>query len=136
MFDKRDTRVAVIGLGYVGLPLAVEFGRHFDTTGFDVNRKRVDEIARKIDRTDEVTDEEFAAATRFSATTDAAGIAGCNFYIVTVPTPIDEFKNPDLGAMIAASRTVGPLLKRGDVVVFESTVYPGVTEEICAPILA
>src|SRR5690606_18134136 len=101
-----------------------------------VNTKRVEEIGRGHDRTDEVTADEFAAAKRFRAVSEPAGIADCNFYIVTVPTPIDEYKNPDLRVMVAASETVGPLLKRGDVVVYESTVYPGVTEDVCAPILA
>ncbi len=136
IFDPANARVGVIGLGYVGLPLAIEFGRHFPTIGFDINEARVSEIEARRDRTGEVTVDEFAAAEKFSCSLKSSALQGCNFYIVTVPTPIDEFKNPDLRAMIAASHMVGPLLNAGDVVVYESTVYPGVTEDVCAPILA
>ncbi|MEX0900444.1 MAG: nucleotide sugar dehydrogenase [Gammaproteobacteria bacterium] len=134
--DPAKARIGVIGLGYVGLPLAVEFGQHFPTIGFDLNQQRIDEIDGRRDRTGEVSASEFEAAEDFSCSADLNALTGCNFYIVTVPTPIDEFKNPDLRAMIAASNSIGPLLKQGDVVVYESTVYPGVTEDVCAPILA
>jgi UDP-N-acetyl-D-glucosamine/UDP-N-acetyl-D-galactosamine dehydrogenase len=129
-------RVGIVGLGYVGLPLAVYMARHFPVTGFDVNQARVNELAGARDRTDEVTDEEFAAARDLTFTTSANALKDCNFYIVTVPTPIDQAKRPDLSALMRASETVGRALSLGDVVVYESTVYPGATEEVCVPILA
>jgi UDP-N-acetyl-D-galactosamine dehydrogenase len=131
-----EVRIGIIGLGYVGLPLAVYLARHFPVMGFDVNKTRVKELATTRDRTGEVTDEEFAAARDITFTNDLDALRGCNFYIVTVPTPIDEAKRPDLTALIGASETAGRVLSTGDVVVYESTVYPGATEEICVPILA
>jgi UDP-N-acetyl-D-glucosamine/UDP-N-acetyl-D-galactosamine dehydrogenase len=131
-----QVRIGIIGLGYVGLPLAVHMARHFPVTGFDVNRARVSALANGEDRTGEVTEEEFAAARGISFTADAEGLRDCNFYIVTVPTPIDGAKRPDLLALERASEAVGRVLSRGDVVVYESTVYPGATEEVCVPILA
>jgi len=131
----NETRVAIIGLGYVGLPLAVEFGRHYDTIGFDINSARVAELRAGRDSTLEVSGEELSGAARLRCTTDIEALRDRNFFIVTVPTPIDDAKRPDLGALIGASRTVGKVLKKGDIVVFESTVYPGATEEDCAPIL-
>ena len=130
-----QTRIAVIGLGYVGLPLAVEFGKHFDTTGFDIDATRVDALGRGDDRTGETDAAALAAATRLRLTTDAATLADCTVFIVTVPTPVDEANRPDLGPLERASETVGRVLKRGDVVVYESTVYPGTTEEVCVPVL-
>jgi len=127
--------IGIIGLGYVGLPLAVYMARRFPVTGFDVNRTRVAELGSHRDRTGEVTDAEFAAAGDLSFTTDTKALEACNFYIITVPTPIDQAKRPDLTALERASETVGKALSRGDVVVYESTVYPGATEEICVPIL-
>jgi UDP-N-acetyl-D-galactosamine dehydrogenase len=134
--ELDNVRVGIIGLGYVGLPLAVYMARHFPVTGFDVNRRRVLELVKGGDRTGEVTDEEFAAARTISFTADTEALRDCNFYMVTVPTPIDEAKRPDLTALIRASETVGRVLSPGDVVVYESTVYPGATEEVCVPILA
>ena len=131
----ESVRIAVIGLGYVGLPLAAYFGRRYDVVGFDIDTRRIDELKRGIDRTREVTDEERDAATRLTFSSDPAALADCNFYIVTVPTPIDAAKRPDLTALQKASETVGRTLKRGDIVVYESTVYPGATEEVCVPIL-
>jgi len=131
----EDIRIAVIGLGYVGLPLAVHMARAFPVVGFDVDEKRIAELRERRDRTREVTDEEFAAARNLSFSSDTRDIEGCNFFIVTVPTPIDASKRPDLSAVMAASRAVGGVLKQGDVVVYESTVYPGVTEEIAVPLL-
>jgi UDP-N-acetyl-D-galactosamine dehydrogenase len=131
--DLADIRIGVIGLGYVGLPLAVYLSRHFPVLGFDVDTSRVDELKRGNDRTREVTDEEFAAAKTLGYAADIAALANCNFYIVTVPTPVDQVKRPDLSALIAASRTVGSVLSQGDVVVYESTVFPGATEEVCIP---
>src|SRR6478752_5398852 len=132
----ENVRVGIIGLGYVGLPLAVYMARHFPVQGFDVNKARVGELVKGGDRTGEVTEEEFAAARTISFTADTETLRGCNFYIVTVPTPIDEAKRPDLTALMRASETVGRVLSPGDVVVYESTVYPGATEEVCVPILA
>src|SRR6478672_1249573 len=132
----ENVRVGIIGLGYVGLPLAVYMARHFPVLGFDVNQARVGELAKGRDRTGEVTDEEFAAARTLSFAADIEALHDCNFYIVTVPTPIDEAKRPDLMALMRASETVGRALSPGDVVVYESTVYPGATEEVCVPILA
>ncbi len=135
MFNLRNCRIGIVGLGYVGLPLAVEFGKHFDTVGFDVNEKRISELKGRRDRTLEVTRAELAAATRLSFTTALADIKRCRVYIVTVPTPIDQYNRPDLKPLVAASTSVGKVLKRGDVVIYESTVYPGCTEEVCVPIL-
>jgi UDP-N-acetyl-D-galactosamine dehydrogenase len=127
--------VAVIGLGYVGLPLAVELGKHYDVVGFDINSKRVKELQAGFDRTGEASSEQIQSSKgiRFSDTLDA--IASCNFYIVTVPTPIDQFKAPDLKPLLKASAMLGGILKKGDIVVYESTVYPGCTEEDCVPVL-
>jgi len=133
--EMKDTKIAVIGLGYVGLPLAVEFGKYFDTRGFDINESRIDEISSGHDATLEVGKEEFAAAKRFSCTGNLTDLEDCNVYIVTVPTPIDTAKRPDLSALHSASRLVGQVLSAGNVVIYESTVYPGATEEDCAPIL-
>ena len=137
MRELASARIGIIGLGYVGLPLAVEFGKQFDTIGLDINADRIAELKRGIDATLEVEPELFAEAQRLRFCDDpgAAELADCNVYIVTVPTPIDEFKRPDLGPLKAASRSVGQLLRRGDVVIYESTVYPGATEEDCVPIL-
>jgi UDP-N-acetyl-D-galactosamine dehydrogenase len=131
----EDVRLAVVGLGYVGLPVAVAFGSRLPTIGFDINSKRIAELKRGRDITNEVTPEEFAAATRISYTDDPAGIADCTVFIITVPTPIDEHKRPDFRPLESASRTVGGVLKAGDLVIYESTVYPGATEEVCVPIL-
>ncbi len=125
--------LAIIGLGYVGLPLAVEFGKKYTTIGFDINAKRIEELKEGYDRTLEVSQEELQAAKNLSFTTSIEDIKRANIYIVTVPTPIDEHKNPDLTPLIMASRTVGRVLKKGDIVIYESTVYPGCTEEVCVP---
>jgi UDP-N-acetyl-D-glucosamine/UDP-N-acetyl-D-galactosamine dehydrogenase len=135
MISLRSCRIGVIGLGYVGLPLAVEFGKRFDTVGFDVNAKRIKALQAGRDTTLETTRQELKAAARLTFTTNPAGLKRCRVFIVTVPTPIDEHKRPDLGPLRRASETVGRALKRGDVVVYESTVYPGCTEEVCVPIL-
>ena len=130
-----DPTVAVIGLGYVGLPLAVEFGKVLPTIGFDIDRGRIGELREGHDRTREVSDAELAAAAQLSLSDDTAALAAADVFIVTVPTPIDAFRRPDLGPLAAASRTVGEALATGNIVVYESTVYPGATEEFCAPIL-
>jgi UDP-N-acetyl-D-galactosamine dehydrogenase len=132
---SEDTRVAVIGLGYVGLPLAVGFGRRLATLGFDINAARIAELRAHRDHTLEVSPEELKATPQLRFSADAADLAQCNVFIVTVPTPIDDAKRPDLSPLEAASRTVGKAIGRGGVVVFESTVYPGATEEICVPII-
>jgi UDP-N-acetyl-D-glucosamine/UDP-N-acetyl-D-galactosamine dehydrogenase len=131
----EQEKIAVIGLGYVGLPVAISFGRKLPTVGFDIRQRRVDELKRGHDDTLEVTDDQLASAKQLELTADPARLAGCTFYIVAVPTPIDSNNRPDLGPMVSASNTIGPHLRAGDVVVYESTVYPGVTEEVCGPIL-
>ena len=130
-----STKIGIIGLGYVGLPLAVEFGKLYDTVGFDINAKRVEDLKHGIDRTLETSAEEIKAAKRLLVTTAVEDLRPCNFFVVTVPTPIDEYKRPDLTPVERATETVGKALKKGDVVVYESTVYPGCTEELCVPIL-
>lgn len=131
----QDIRLAVVGLGYVGLPLAVEFGRKRPVVGFDINQRRIDELKDGNDFTLETTREELAAAKYLTYTTHLDDLRECNCYIVTVPTPIDEYKRPDLTPLIKASETVGKVLKKGDIVIYESTVYPGCTEEDCVPVL-
>ncbi len=135
-FIKRPARIAVLGLGYVGLPLAVAFAAAHDVLGFDIGRARIDGLRRGEDRTLEVTPEALAAAARLAFTTDPRDLVGCDVFIVTVPTPIDAYKRPDLSALMAASRTVGGAIRPGGVVIYESTVYPGATEEDCAPVVA
>ena len=130
-----DVRIGIIGLGYVGLPLAVYLARHFPVIGFDIDRQRVAELRSGLDRTREVTEEEFAQAERIAYAADAESLKEANFYIVTVPTPVDQAKRPDLSALVAASEIVGSVLSPGNIVVFESTVYPGATEEVCVPVL-
>jgi UDP-N-acetyl-D-galactosamine dehydrogenase len=131
-----DVRIAIVGLGYVGLPLAVHMAREYPVVGFDVDEGRIAELRAGLDRTREVTAEELAGAEMLKFTGEAEALRGCNFYIVTVPTPLDPAKRPDLSALIAASRTVGGVIAAGDVVVFESTVFPGATEEVCVPQIA
>ncbi len=133
--ELQDVRLAVIGLGYVGLPLAVEFGRKRPVVGFDINPRRIEDLKVGDDFTLETTQEELAAARHLSYTTNIDDLRACNVYIVTVPTPIDEYKRPDLTPLIKASETVSRVLKRGDIVIYESTVYPGCTEEDCVPVL-
>ncbi len=128
-----EIRIGIVGLGYVGLPLAVNMARFYPVAGFDVDTRRVDELVGGIDRTAEIGEEEFAASKDIAFTSDEKKLGACNFLIITVPTPIDKSNRPDLSALIAASRTVGSALKPGAVVVYESTVYPGATEEICVP---
>jgi UDP-N-acetyl-D-galactosamine dehydrogenase len=130
-----DTKIAIIGLGYVGLPLAVEFGKHYDTLGFDINTQRVDQLRSGQDRTLETTTEELASATLLQFSTDASELAERNVFIVTVPTPIDKANRPDLTPLVKASETVGKALRQGAIVIYESTVYPGATEEVCVPVL-
>jgi UDP-N-acetyl-D-galactosamine dehydrogenase len=128
-------RIAIVGLGYVGLPLAVEFGKRYDTLGYDIRPERIAALRRGEDTTLEVTPGELAESTRLRCTDRLDDLRDCTVYIVTVPTPIDGAKRPDLAPLVSASEAVGRLLKRGDTVVYESTVYPGCTEEICVPVL-
>lgn len=127
--------IAIIGLGYVGLPLAVEFGKVVNVIGFDINKERIAELRRFHDRTREVEPDELKASKLLAYSDNALDLKKANYFIVTVPTPIDEFKKPDLRPLEGASKTVGGALKKGDVVIYESTVYPGCTEEVCVPIL-
>jgi UDP-N-acetyl-D-galactosamine dehydrogenase len=131
----KDTRIGIVGLGYVGLPLAVEFGKHYPTVGFDIKEDRIAELARGEDSTLEATSEELKAAKQLKYSTDRKTLAECNTFIVTVPTPVGKNNRPVLTPLKGASETVGSVLKKGDVVVYESTVYPGCTEEYCVPIL-
>ncbi len=133
--NLEDIKLSIVGLGYVGLPLAVEFGRKRPVVGFDINQRRIYELKAGNDFTLETTQEELAAAKYLSYTTNLDDLHGCNCYIVTVPTPIDEYKRPNLTPLIKASETVGKVLKKGDIVIYESTVYPGCTEEDCVPVL-
>ena len=133
--NAKDTRIAVIGLGYVGLPLAVEFGKIYPTTGFDINRSRIAALISGHDSTLEVDTAALESAAHLSYTTDVDKLKACNIYIVTIPTPIDIHKRPDLSPLEKASETVGKVLSKGDIVIYESTVYPGATEEVCVPIL-
>lgn len=131
----NTSKIAIIGLGYVGLPLAIEFGKKITTIGFDINQARIDELKTGMDSTLEVSPEEMQEATKISYTSTLDDIENCNIYIVTVPTPIDKHNRPDLTPLEKSSSSVGKVLKKGDIVVYESTVYPGATEEICVPIL-
>ena len=134
-FELHQVKLGIVGLGYVGLPLAVEFGKRFPTVGYDINRARIDELLAGRDSSLEVEPEELCAVEGLSFTDRAEDLAECNVFIVTVPTPIDEYKAPDLGPLESASRTLGGIIKPGCIVIYESTVYPGATEEVCLPII-
>lgn len=137
LYSIKDRKIAILGLGYVGLPLAVAFSKHFPTMGFDIDEDRVAELKEAHDRTRQIPQERLAAALPlFELSTDFGRLADFNTFIITVPTPVDEAKTPDLRALRAATIALAPHLKRGDVVVYESTVYPGCTEEVCVPLLA
>ncbi|OOZ40411.1 Vi polysaccharide biosynthesis protein VipA/TviB [Solemya pervernicosa gill symbiont] len=135
MFDIDGVKIGMVGLGYVGLPLAVEFGKRWPTVGYDTNSVRIEELKSGHDGTLEVEPELLAAAEQLSYSDQLDSLQSCNFYVITVPTPIDESKQPDLSPLISASRAIGSVILAGDVVVYESTVYPGATEEVCVPIL-
>jgi len=135
MLQLPELKIAIIGLGYVGLPLAVEFGKKVPVTGFDIHQKRIDELKAGQDHTLEVSPEELTQATQLTYTAQLEDLEDCNFFIVTVPTPIDGVNRPDLNPLIKASTSIGQALKKGDVGVYESTVYPGATEEVCIPVL-
>ena len=135
MLTLSELKIAVIGLGYVGLPLAVEFGKKVPVVGFDIHQKRIDELKSGQDHTLEVSPEELAQSAHLTYSANLEDLKDCNFFIVTVPTPIDEFKQPDLTPLVKASTSIGKVLNKGDMVVYESTVYPGATEETCIPVL-
>jgi len=135
MNNLGNRRVAIIGLGYVGLPLAVEFGKKFETVGFDVNELRIKELLGGYDATMEVSKDQLMGSKSLIFSSDATNIENCNIFIITVPTPIDKHKNPNLTSLVGASVAVGRVLKKEDIVIYESTVYPGATEEVCVPIL-
>jgi UDP-N-acetyl-D-galactosamine dehydrogenase len=135
MPELSTAKIGIIGLGYVGLPLALEFGKQYTTVGLDIKTERIEELKAGRDSTREATAEELSQASRLIYTSNPDDLADCNTYIVTVPTPIDAYKRPDLTLLERASQTVGRLLREGDVVIYESTVYPGATEEVCVPIL-
>ncbi|MDH4254886.1 MAG: nucleotide sugar dehydrogenase, partial [Gammaproteobacteria bacterium] len=134
-FEINKLRIGVIGLGYVGLPLAVEFGKRYPTVGFDVKEARIDELNAGHDSTLEVEEDELAQAGKLKFTSDSMDLAGCNFYVVTVPTPVSNDNRPLLSPLRYASQTLATVIQKGDIVVFESTVYPGCTEEFCIPII-
>ena len=132
---NKNNRICIIGLGYVGLPLAVEFGKKRDVVGFDINQNRIKELNSSNDSTLEITSKELKSAIYLSCTSNIEDIKDCKIYIITVPTPIDKNKKPDLDPLKKSSATIGEVLKKGDIVIYESTVYPGATEEVCVPIL-
>ncbi|MCE7040565.1 nucleotide sugar dehydrogenase [Dyadobacter sp. CY312] len=133
--EVAASKIAIIGLGYVGLPLAVEFSRKYPVLGFDINRERIEELKAGYDRTQEISEQDFQRVQDLAFSGDTDSLRAYNTYIVTVPTPIDNYKKPDLGPLLKASQTVGSVLKKGDIVIYESTVYPGCTEEDCVPVL-
>jgi UDP-N-acetyl-D-galactosamine dehydrogenase len=133
--DVKDVKLAIVGLGYVGLPLAVEFGKTISTTGYDINAARIEELKNGCDSTLEVEAELLRQAVYLDYTTDLGRLKDCNIFVVTVPTPIDGHKRPDLTPLVKSSESIGKVLKKGDIVIYESTVYPGATEEVCVPVL-
>jgi len=135
MIDLVNCKIAVIGLGYVGLPLAVEFSKKYSVVGFDINKKRIEELLSGVDSTLEISNSELASCNALTLTSNKSDLVSCNVYIVTVPSPIDRHRKPDFNPLISASKMIGELIKTGDVVIYESTVYPGATEEVCIPII-
>ena len=135
MLQLSDLKIAIIGLGYVGLPLAVEFGKKVSVIGFDIHQKRIDELKNGRDHTLEVSPEELVQSTHLQYSAHLDDLKDCNFFIVTVPTPIDSVNRPDLTPLCKASETIGKVISKGDIVVYESTVYPGATEEVCIPVI-
>ena len=135
MSKLSDVKIAIIGLGYVGLPLAVAFAKKFDVIGFDINSSRIKELESGVDSSLEISSTELQGATSLSFSSDETDLTSCNTFIVTVPTPIDEFKRPDLTPLVKASQMLGRIIKKGDVIIYESTVYPGATEDDCIPVV-
>jgi len=133
--NLENVKIAVIGQGYVGLPLAIEFGKKYPTLGFDINKIRIDDLKKGIDLTNEATNEQIKSAKQLTFSANISDIKDCNIYIVTVPTPIDEFKTPDLNPLRSASKMIGDIIKKEDIIIYESTVFPGCTEEVCVPLL-
>ena len=131
-----DAKIAVVGLGYVGLPLAVEFGKYRNVIGFDINSERINDLNNKVDSTLEISSEDLLQSKKLSFTNDVDNISKCNVFIITVPTPIDKNNSPNLIPLRKASEMIAKILKKGDLVIYESTVYPGATEEVCVPILS
>src|SRR5262245_28063825 len=130
----NNKKIAVIGLGYVGLPLAVEFGKSRDVLGFDVNQARINELRDRKDSTLEVTTDDLIAARQLTYSSNLADLTDCGIFIITVPTPIDKANRPDLTPLVKASETVGKVMQSGSIVIYESTVFPGCTEEVCVPV--
>ena len=135
MISENNTRIAIIGLGYVGLPLAVEFGKFYETIGYDINKDRITELIGGFDITKEVDSHDIKKSTKLSFVSDIEKIRNCNILIISVPTPIDDLNAPDLNPLVSASEEIGKIIKKNDIVIYESTVYPGATEELCVPIL-
>ena len=134
MQPDSENKIAVIGLGYVGLPLAVAFSRKYTVTGYDINAQRIAELNASFDRTQEIPEQSLSRITNLKFSNDQEILRQCNIYIVTVPTPVDQQKKPNLAPLLTASKTIGNYLKTGDIVIYESTVYPGCTEEDCVPV--
>lgn len=132
---RENIKIGIIGLGYVGLPLAVEFGKQYHVVGFDISQKRISELKNGIDKTNESSLEQISSSKNLVFSNDPIDLKSCTIYIVTVPTPINQFKAPDLEPLKSASSLIATVLKKGDIVIYESTVYPGCTEEECVPIL-
>ena len=135
MLNFEDIKIAVIGQGYVGLPLAIAFGKKYETIGFDINAKRIEELIEGEDHTQEASKEQITKVSKLSFSSALATIKNCNIYIITVPTPIDAFKTPDLNPLKGATKMIGSIISKGDIVIYESTVFPGCTEEVCVPLL-
>jgi len=135
IIQPENIKIAIIGLGYVGLPLAVEFGKKYSVIGFDINQSRIDELSKGYDRTQEMTEQDLNSSSGLSFSVDSNALKPCNVFIITVPTPIDKYKKPNLDLLLSASRMVGNVLKKNSIVIYESTVYPGCTEEDCVPVL-
>lgn len=133
--NLEKSKIAVIGQGYVGLPLAIEFGKKYFTIGFDINLSRIRDLKKGFDLTNEASEEQIKSADKLTFSSNLSDLQSCNVFIVTVPTPIDEFKTPNLQPIITATKTLGKIISKGDIVIYESTVYPGCTEEVCIPIL-
>ena len=132
---KNEKKIGIVGLGYVGVPLAVEFGKKFITVGYDTNENRINELKKGIDSTGEVSKRNLQSSIKLSFTSELENIKNCNYYIIAVPTPIDKNKKPDLKILQSATKSIGSILKKDDIVIYESTVYPGCTEDDCVPIL-
>ena len=132
---KNNHKISIVGLGYVGLPLAVEFGKKYNTIGYDVNQRRIDELHNGLDSTGEITKRNLQSSIKLSLTSNLEELSKCNIHIISVPTPINKNNEPDLSILLSATKSIGKLIKKDDIVIYESTVYPGCTEEDCVPLL-